>query len=481
MRLDPDSCYGALLARDARFDGSFFVGVSTTGVYCRPVCPARTPRRDRCTFYRLAAEAEKAGYRACFRCRPELAPGGAPIDAVPRLVASALARIEQGYLNEHSVAALAAELGVSDRHLRRAVEDELGVSPVELAQSRRLALAKQLLADTALSVTDVAFASGFRSVRRFNALFLRRFERSPSSARGASALAREPGAPLKLRLDFRPPFQWSELLTFLAARAIPGVESVSREEYRRVVRVGERAGVLCARLASRKNSLSLQLSPALGRDLPTIAARVRELFDLDARPLAIRERLKHDPHLAPLVRRRPGLRIPGAFDPFEAVIRALLGQQISVRAATTLAGRIAARFGQPFSASPAEPALTHVFPSPKELSRVSVAEIAAIGLPRKRAETVRAVAAAFAERAIALPITRQELEDLPRWLRAIPGVGAWTTEYVAMRVLHQPDAFPATDLGVRRALGGIAPRAVSERAAAWSPWRAYAVMHLWCA
>jgi AraC family transcriptional regulator of adaptative response / DNA-3-methyladenine glycosylase II len=490
MMPDPDSCYAAMVARDVRFDGVFFVGVSTTGVYCRPVCTARTPRRDRCWFYRLAAEAEKAGYRACFRCRPELAPGGASIDAVPRLVSRALQRIEQGYLNDHGVAALAADLGVTDRHLRRALEDELGLSPVEIAQSRRLAVAKQLLADTALSVTEVAFASGFRSVRRFNDLFARSFGRAPSSLRRPSpgplrGAASGAGAfPLCLRLDFRPPFDWDDLLAFLGQRAIPGVEAVADGEYRRVVRLGARIGVLRVRPDPRRASLRVLLTPSLSRDLMTVALQVRALFDLDARPAAIDARLGRDHRLAPLVARRPGLRVPGAFDPFETVVRALLGQQVTVRAATTLAGRLVARFGRaltPEAAAPLLPGLTHAFPSPAEVASVAVEALASIGLPRTRAATLRAVAVDFATTPAAARAGRADPDDLPRRLRAIPGIGDWTVAYVAMRALHDPDALPAGDLALRRALGGMAPGAVRERAAAWSPWRAYAVMHLWTA
>jgi len=482
LSLDPESCYAAMLARDARFDGVFFVGVSTTGVYCRPVCTARTPRRDRCSFFRLAAEAEKAGYRACFRCRPELAPGGASIDAVPRLVARALQRIEQGCLNEASVAALAAELGVTDRHLRRAMEDELGLSPVELAQSRRLAIAKQLLADTRLSVTDVAFAAGFRSVRRFNDLFHRSFGRAPSSLRRpASAGAAAAGAdafPLTLRLDFRPPFDWDGLLAFLGPRALPGVESVAAGEYRRVVRLGDRTGLLCVGPDARRPSLRARLTPSLSRDLAAVVSRLRALFDLDARPAAINTYLDRDRLLAPLCRRRPGLRVPGAFDPFETVVRALLGQQVTVRGATTLAGRLVARFGAaltPDAMAPSLSGLTHAFPSPVELASATVEALASIGLPRARAATLRAVAAAFAADDGGDP------DHLSGRLRAIPGVGDWTVAYVAMRALHDPDALPAADLGLRRALGGISAGAVRARAAGWSPWRAYAVMHLWTA
>jgi AraC family transcriptional regulator of adaptative response / DNA-3-methyladenine glycosylase II len=473
MELAPDRCYRALAARDARFDGAFYVGVSTTGIYCRPICVARTPGRDRCSVYRTAAEAEQAGYRACFRCRPELAPGRAPLDAVPRLAARAVARIEEGALNEGTLDDLAGQLGVSGRQLRRAVEAELGVAPVALAQTRRLALAKQLLQDTRLPLIDVALASGFGSVRRFNALFLVRFGRPPSALRreGAAGGGRNGGgaaadgrAGVSLRLDFREPYDWDGLLAFFAARAVPGVERVERGTYARAVRVGERTGTLEVRRDGR--SLRVDISLSLTPVLMKVVARLRAQFDLDADPHAIGAALRQEKRLARLVARRPGLRVPGAFDPFEATVRAVLGQQVSVSGATTLAGRLATRFGDgdpTFGAG-----LSHTFPQAAALAARSVDELAAIGLPRARAATLGAVAAAFAHGV-------QSAEDL----RGLPGVGPWTLSYVGMRAFRDPDAFPASDLGVRKALGGAGPRdaeALVERA---RPFRAYAALHLW--
>ncbi len=279
-RLEHGHCYRALQARDPRFDGLFYVGVATTGIYCRPICTARTPGRSRCTFYRSAPEAERAGFRACFVCRPELAPGCAPVDSVPRLVREASAAINDGALNGGSVAALASRFGVSDRHLRRAFNRELGVSPVQLAQSRRLALAKQLLQDSGSSLAEIAFASGFGSVRRFNAAFLERFGRAPSSLR-----RRAEGRGLNLRLDYRPPMAWARLLGFLAARAIPGVKRVEGETYSRVLRLGERVGLV--HVAQERRSLRVQVAPSLLGDLMPLVSRLRRLFDLDARPQRI--------------------------------------------------------------------------------------------------------------------------------------------------------------------------------------------------
>ncbi|HEY0133702.1 MAG TPA: AlkA N-terminal domain-containing protein, partial [Nannocystis sp.] len=464
-----DACYAALTARDARFDGLFFVGVATTGIYCRPVCVARTPRRDRCSFHRSAAEAERAGFRACFRCRPELAPGHASVDALPRLVASAAALIDDGFLNERGVDALAATLGVTARHLRRATEEQLGVSPVELAQTRRLALAKQLLQDTDLGLAELAHASGFRSVRRFNALFLARFGRAPSELRRGLAAS---GHGLSLRLDHREPFDWPRLLGFLAARAIPGVEQVGEHGYRRVVHLGGHTGVVHVR-ATRGSALRADIDLALAPVLMPLVVRLRRLFDLDADPIRVAEVLARDPALAPAIARRPGLRVPGSVDGFETAVRAVLGQQVSVRAATTLAGRLVARLGVPISGT--HDGLTHRFPTAAELAAVPVAQLAAIGLPATRARTLHTIADAYTRD---LPT---DPADFVTTLTALPGIGDWTAQYLVLRALHHPDAFPAGDLVLRKALGDSSEKAARARAEAWRPWRAYAVMHLWTA
>jgi AraC family transcriptional regulator, regulatory protein of adaptative response / DNA-3-methyladenine glycosylase II len=473
--MDAAACYRALCARDSRFDGIFYVGVETTGVYCRPICPARTPARERCRFFARAAEAEREGFRACFRCRPELAPGHATVDSIPRLVRAAADQIEAGYLNERSAEELARSLGVSSRHLRRAMEAELGASPIELGQTRRLGLAKQLLHDTTLPVTDVAFAAGFASVRRFNALFRQRFARSPSTLR-RDVSAAGPGDFVALRLDYRPPFAWRALLAFLSARAIPGVEQVAQDEYRRSVTIGECVGWLAVGHDPAHHALRARVSLSLAPKLTEVVARLRSSFDLDARPSLVGEQLRRDPLLRPLVSARPGLRVPGAFDPFEMAVRAVLGQQISVRAATTLSGRLAARFGLPAPSSQA--GVTLVFPPAEVLADASVAELRRIGLPEKRALTIVQLARAVAERRVDL-LARSDPERVVAELRTLPGIGAWTAQYLAMRALHWPDAFPAGDLALRKALGVASERAAERRAERWRPWRAYAVMHLW--
>jgi len=476
--LDSDACYRALAARDARFDGLFFVGVTTTGIYCRPVCRARTPARARCVFFRRPAEAEREGFRACFRCRPELAPGASPAESTSRLVAQATARIDAGALNEAGLDELARELGVTARHLRRAVREELGVSPVALAQSRRLALAKHLLHDSSLSMAEVALTSGFASIRRFNAAFRARYERSPSelrrSARPGTAAVPAPRDAIPLTLAYRPPFGFGALLAFLGARALPGVERVEGGTYARTARVGERTGWIA--VSHEGGALRALVSPSLATAVTALVPRLRRLFDLDARPDAIDEHLAADRALRPLVRRRPGLRIPGSLDPFEIAVRAVLGQQVSVRAARTLAGRVASAFGAPI-ATPIE-GLSFVFPAAERLADAAEHALTGLGLTSARARTIRALARAVASGTLRLDAAADP-RSLVDELLALPGVGPWTAQYVAMRALGAPDAFPDGDLVLRRVLGVRAPREALARAERWRPWRAYAALHLW--
>jgi AraC family transcriptional regulator of adaptative response / DNA-3-methyladenine glycosylase II len=469
VKLDPDTCYGALLSHDRRFDGVFFVGVSTTGIYCRPICPARTPRRSSCTFYPSAAAAEAAGYRPCLRCRPELAPGRASVDAVSRLAASVAARIEDGALTELSVADLAEELGVSERHLRRVVQSEFGVSPVELAQTARLLLAKRLLTDTHLPVTEVAFASGFSSVRRFNAAFQERYRVNPTTLRKSRLAGASPEA-LVCELPFRAPLDWGSLLDFLGQRAWAGVEEVEAGSYARTVRIGSRTGWLRAALSDRESSLRVEVSLSLAPVLRSALARVRRLFDLSADPLHISQ------HLGDLARDREGLRVPGAFDGFETALRAVLGQQVSVAGATTLAARLAAAFGEPIETS--YPTLTLLSPTAARLAKTEPEEVAAIGIPRSRASTLIELAkAAVAGNLILEP--HRDPEGAIRRLKQIPGVGDWTAQYLGMRALGWPDAFPSGDLWLRKAFDNASPREVERQAEQWRPWRAYAAMHVW--
>lgn len=474
MSLDPDACYRAMLSRDERFDGRFFVGVKTTGIYCRPVCRVRTPGRQRCEFYPSAALAERAGYRACFRCRPELAPGLAPMDSVSRLVARAMRRIEAGALNDGSLEELACELGVTGRHLRRAVQAELGLSPIELAQTRRLSLAKQLLHDTQLPMVDVAFASGFRSLRRFNAAFKARYTRSPSALRRQGTLAARPET-VCVTLSYRPPLAWAALLDFLSHRAVPGVELVRDGVYYRTAEIGGARGWLAVSQSRERPALRAELSFSLVRQVLPLVARLRRLFDLDAEPWVIAEHLAKDRRLARSLSARPGLRVPGAFDAFEAACRAVLGQQVSVAAATTLAGRLARAYGEPVETP--FPQLTRLTPAAARIAAADASEFAALGITSARARSLKRLAQELASGSLTLD--GGDAEGTVQRLQELPGIGPWTAQYVAMRALSWPDAFLEGDLGVRKALGSIdarAARALSER---WKPWRSYAVMHLW--
>jgi AraC family transcriptional regulator, regulatory protein of adaptative response / DNA-3-methyladenine glycosylase II len=471
MVLDPDACFRAVRARDRRFDGRFFTAVASTGIYCRPICPVRPPKRENMRFYSSAAAAEGAGYRPCLRCRPERAPGLAAVDAASRLAGAAIARIEEHAISNGRMSDLASALGVSDRHLRRVTEAELGVSPIELAQTQRLLLAKRLLSETPLKLTDVAFASGFGSVRRFNALFKSRYGLNPRTLR------RSPGATpgLTCQLDFRPPFAWQSVLAYLRARAIPGIETVDATHYRRTVGLANRQGWIAVSLAKSGTALEVEISPALAPVVGAVIVRVKHLFDLSAAPEAVEALLAEDPLLRPLVRRLPGLRAPGAFDGFELAVRAVLGQQVSVKGASTLAGRWARTFGTPIETPHA--GLDRLAPTAERMREVAAREIGALGVVGSRARCLEALARAIADRHIVLSCAANVEEQLGR-LTELPGIGPWTAQYIAMRALHWPDAFPDGDLGLLRS-AGLRRRELRARAEVWRPWRAYAAHYLW--
>jgi AraC family transcriptional regulator of adaptative response / DNA-3-methyladenine glycosylase II len=476
MDMDHDACYRAIAARDARFDGVFFVGVTTTGIYCRPVCPARTPGRDRCRFFATAAAAERDRFRPCLRCRPELAPGHAPVDANGRLARGVAARIEAGALNDNGgVESLAGEFGLSSRQLRRVVRQELGVSPVQLAQTHRLLLAKQLLGESHLRIIDVAFASGFGSVRRFNALFRSHYGLSPAEVRRTARPA-PAGTGVRLTLAYRPPLAWDELLGFLAARAIAGVECAAAGRYWRTARVAGHRGWLAVAAAAGRNALAVEFPATLVPVIPALLARVRHLFDLNARPDVIAAHLACDTRLGPTVRQCPGLRVPGAFDGFEMAVRAVLGQQISVRAAQTLAGRFAAALGEAIETPLA--GLDRVTPTPERIADAGPGVLSALGVTRARADCLRTLARAVADGRVRLEPGPDPVAALGR-LQELPGIGPWTAQYIAMRALRWPDAFPDGDLGLLRAAGETSARRLRAAAEAWRPWRAYAAIHLW--
>jgi AraC family transcriptional regulator of adaptative response / DNA-3-methyladenine glycosylase II len=476
MKIDTESCYRALAARDVRFDGLFFVGVTTTRIYCRPICPARTPRSDRCRFFPNAAVAEHSGFRPCLRCRPELAPGHAPVDAIGRTARLAATRIEAGALNDDgSMEALARELGLSSRQLRRAIQQEYGVSPIELAQTRRLLLAKQLLTETHLPLIEVAYASGFASIRRFNALFRSHYGLTPSRLRKAAGVSLRHDS-LTLKLAYRPPLDWDAALRFLAARATTGVEGVGQSEYRRTVALGKARGWIKVWPEEGGNALHVEVSTALAPVLPALLFRLRCLFDLDARPDVIAAHLGADPTLKSALESHPGLRVPGCFDGFELAVRAILGQRISVSAATTLAGRLAAAFGEPIETP--FPVLNRLSPRPDRLAEVEAHQLVALGIAAPRARAIGELARAVALERINLEPSADPDQAIAR-LKALPGIGDWTAHYIAMRALRWPDAFPAGDLGLLRAAGAESASALARSAEAWRPWRAYAAMILW--
>lgn len=469
---DDDVCYRALSARDPRFDGHFYVAVSSTGVYCRPICPARIPARDNCAFYPSAAAAEVAGYRPCLRCRPELAPGHASVDARRRLARAAATRLEEGLADGERLAGLATSLGVTDRHLRRVFHEQFGVTPVAYAQTQRLLLAKRLLTDTRLPISEVALAAGFGSLRRFNELFRQRYRLRPSSLRGAGAGA---GADtLTVYLAYRPPYAWSTLRDFLGQRAIAGVESVDDGVYRRTVALRRHGrchrGWLAVAPVKGRHLLGVTVSASLAGVIAEVLARLRRLFDLDCQPQEVAATLGE------LMVGHAGLRVPGAFDGFEAAVRAVLGQQITVRAAQTLAGRVAAALGEPLETPFA--ALTHTFPDAATVAATDADTLGALGILRGRVAAIRALAGACAEGALLLA-PGAPVDDTLAALKALPGIGDWTAQYLAMRALSWPDAFPAADYGVLKALGERSPARARQRAEAWRPWRAYAVMALW--
>jgi AraC family transcriptional regulator of adaptative response / DNA-3-methyladenine glycosylase II len=469
MELNTDTCYQAVLTRDRRFDGVFFVAVASTGIYCRTVCTARTPRHENCTFHRSAAAAERAGYRPCLRCRPELAPGSAQIDAVSRLAGAAALRIEDGALVDGGVDRLAGDLGVSGRHLRRVIEREFGVTPVELAQTSRLLMAKRLLTDTDLPVTEIAFASGFSSLRRFNALFRERYRLNPTGLRKTRAASPEQPA-LVCELAYLPPYDWASLLGFLRPRVCTGIDAVEGDRYLRTVAVGEHRGWLAVEPAPGKHALRVAVSPSLAPALRPVLAAVRRVFDLAARPDVIAQ------HLGPLAAGRPGLRVPGAFDGFEMTVRAILGQQISVAAATTLAARYHRAFGEPIQTPHA--GLTHLSATPERVAAAEPAELIALGILSARANSIITLAGEVASGRLSLR-AGGDAPQVMEQMQALPGIGEWTANYVAMRALGWPDAFPHTDLWICKALCDRNPKRILETAEKWRPWRAYAAMHLW--
>lgn len=469
-----EACYRAGQSRDPRFDGRFFTGVTSTGIYCRPICPARTPKFENCRYFLSAAAAQDAGFRPCLRCRPEVSPEFAFWRGTSNTVSRALGLIADGGIDcDTSVDELAERLGVGERQLRRLFRQHLGASPISVIQTRRVLFAKQLIHETGLPMSEVALAAGFGSIRRFNDTFRKLYNRPPSTLRRA---APEFGAAIALQLSYRPPYDWDAMLAFFAARAIPGVELVENGRYHRTARVSSGGtAVIEVAHSPERNALRVKVQVSQVADLSTLVARVRRVFDVGADIATIDEHLAQDPMLAPLVAKRPGLRSPGGWDGFELAVRAVLGQQVSVAAARTLAGRLVGII-QPVPVS----TLTHVFPTAAE---VAAADLDLLGMPASRKRTLKALA----EAAVSDPKLFERsatLEESVARLRAIHGIGEWTAQYIALRALREPDAFPASDLGLLRGAAngsGVRPNPaqLQARAEPWRPWRAYAAQHLW--
>jgi AraC family transcriptional regulator of adaptative response / DNA-3-methyladenine glycosylase II len=479
-------CYRALQSRDARFDGLLFVGVTSTGIYCRPICPARTAKLENCSFFGSAAAAQEAGFRPCLRCRPESAPDLASWRGTSNTVSRALALITDGALDGDGarVETLAERLGLGERQLRRLFLQHLGASPISVAQTRRVLFAKQLIHETRMPMTEIALAAGFGSVRRFNEIFRDLFHRPPSTLRrksSANAEGAETGVTLLLR--YRPPYDWESMLGYLQARAIPGVEIVEGERYHRTVQIDRFVGSVEVGHLPQSRSLSVTIRFPHVSSLPAIVMRVRRVFDVSADIETIDAHLSRDPLLAPLVARRPGLRAPGGWDGFELAVRAILGQQISVAAARRLAGELVALHGEPLSrGAVSHPSLSHVFPAAE---RLAAAQSIDLRMPRARRASLKALAQAAArEPNLFHPFGT--IEEAIARLRSIRGVGEWTAQYIALRALREMDAFPATDIGLLRGaavIGGARSTSATllDRAESWRPWRAYAAQHLWAA
>jgi AraC family transcriptional regulator of adaptative response / DNA-3-methyladenine glycosylase II len=497
--LDPATCYRALQTRDERFDGRIFVAVTSTGIYCRPVCPARPPRPEHCRFYPTAAAAQEAGFRPCLRCRPETAPDLGPWRGTSNTVSRGLALIAEGELDgdEASVDSLAERLGVGGRQLRRLFQQHLGASPLAVAQTRRVLFAKQLIHDTRLPMAEIALAAGFGSVRRYNETFQRLFQRPPSALRRRAADALPEGSVqgrgVTVRLRYRPPYDWTQMVSYLRARAIDGVECIEGDRYARTwlpegahpaPRAG-RTGPATVEVVHRPQARSLEATircPHV-RMLPGIVARIRRAFDLGADVAAIGAHLSSDPLLAPLVAERPGLRAPGGWDGFELGARAVLGQQVSVEAGRRLVARLARLCGTPLSPRhTGHAALCLLFPT---AAQVAEADLSTLGVPRARRDALVSLARA----AMADPSLFHALETVDATvarLRAVDGVGEWTAQYIALRAAREPDAFPASDAALLRGAAGAdgarpSPRALLARSERWRPWRAYAAAHLWAA
>lgn len=472
----------ARLSRDARFDGQFYVGVKTTGIYCRPICPANSPKSENVSFFQSAAAASEAGYRPCLRCRPESAPGTPAWSGTSTTVRRGLRLISGGALDDGNVEELADRLGVTSRHLRRLFTKHVGASPLSVAHTQRLHFAKRLIDETSLPMQHIATAAGYGSIRRFNDAFRKTYGRSPRELRRAGEELGHvgPAANLTVRLPYRQPFHWYRMIEFYRYRATPGVESVVGDVYRRTLATGDSHAIVEISPDSKDGYLSMTMLSIDTDVLFETVQAAREVFDLDAPVSEIAATLGRDKALKQMLKQNPGVRVPGAWDGFELTVRAVLGQQVSVKAATTMAGRITEKYGEPIALPDniEREGLSRIFPTPERLSR---ARFNGIGLIRSRAETIRQVAKSVVAGHVRFDAA-QNPDAFCETLKSIRGIGDWTAEYVAMRVLKNPDAFPASDLGLISAIrhpDRVTPRELFEMAETWRPWRAYAAMLLW--
>ncbi|HZK44020.1 MAG TPA: AlkA N-terminal domain-containing protein [Syntrophomonadaceae bacterium] len=483
IAIDNNALYSAFMAKDARFDGRFFIGISSTGIYCRPVCRAKQPKIENCTFFTTAAEAEQAGYRPCLLCRPELAPGSSITDATATLVQRARKMLEANCGSEQNLEELAGKLGYTDRHLRRAFAAEYNVSPIQYLQTCRLLLAKNLLTDTNLSVLEVAMAAGFGSLRRFNSLFKKHYNLTPTALRKRMPKEKKLSSSITLTLCYRPPYRWEEMLNFLAMRAIPEVEIIKEKEYFRTVHLLDADknhiyGWIQVSHKPNKNALTITVNETLLPVLSQVLAKVRQLFDLHCDPETVYETLE------PMNNIRPGLhilgtRLPGSFSSFEMAVRAVLGQQITVKAANTLAARLVKAHGKPIQTDIEN--LTHVFPSPEDILALEGPienHLGPLGIIRTRAKAIYELAKSFEQDEIDYDYCLQPEIEMKKLLE-ISGIGNWTAQYIAMRTMGWTDVFLETDVGVKKALKPYTPKQMLEIAESWRPWRSYATISLW--
>jgi AraC family transcriptional regulator of adaptative response / DNA-3-methyladenine glycosylase II len=476
LGLDIRALDRARLSRDSRFDGKFFIAVTSTRVYCRPICPVRSPKKSHIRYYPTAAAAAEAGFRPCLRCRPEAAPGTPAWLGTVGAVRRGLRLIEDGYLDQHSVEQLAQLLGIGTRHLHRLFIQHVGASPVVVAQTRRLHFAKRLLDDTSLPITSIALSSGFGSVRRFNDVFRETYKRSPRESRKRRSVCSDASDEVALKLSYRPPYDWAYVCEFLAARAIPEIEKVEAGRYARVVSTPHGPAVIQVRQIACEDALELRVSGANKAALLQLSTTARRVFDLAADPFSMLSAFKRNSRLQPLISRRPGLRIPGVWDPFECAVRAIVGQQVSLAAGVTFLRRLAERAANRI-ATPV-PGLSLLFPTPDQLRS---ADLSGLGLTNSRIATIKELADAVCDQRIDFAGAS---DDVVHALTDVRGIGPWTAQYVALRALGEPDAFPSADLVLRRMASNghetLSPAALERMSHDWRPWRSYAAIHLWC-